>query len=71
MTLTGILYITDMRIYFQPMYTFSSKRVKSIRISQITMLYKRRYKLRNLAFELYTENNKNIFIAFETEDDRD
>jgi len=35
MILTGILYITDMRIYFQPLYTFSSKRVKSVRISQV------------------------------------
>ena len=35
------------------------------------MLYKRRYKLRNLAFELYTESDKNIFIAFDNEDERD
>jgi hypothetical protein len=35
------------------------------------MLYKRRYKLRNVAFELYTETSKNIFLAFDNELERD
>jgi factor associated with neutral sphingomyelinase activation len=45
--------------------------VKSIKYTEITKLYKRRWRLRNLGFEVFTSVNKSIFLAFNTENERD
>lgn len=71
MQLKGHLYMTDMRLYFQPMHQVSAHPVKSIRYSEITKLYKRRWRLRSLGFEVFTSNTKSIFLALNTEAERD
>jgi factor associated with neutral sphingomyelinase activation len=71
MSLAGLLFVTDQRVYFQPVYRVSAKPVKSVRYDQIVKLYRRRYKLRNIGFELYTSSNKSLFIAFYSEKERD
>ena len=42
MQLKGLLYMTDVRLYFQPLYQVSAHPVKSIKYSDISKLYKRR-----------------------------
>eukprot|EP00826_Nyctotherus_ovalis_P015016 TRINITY_DN14230_c0_g1_i7.p1 TRINITY_DN14230_c0_g1~~TRINITY_DN14230_c0_g1_i7.p1 ORF type:complete len:300 (-),score=61.94 TRINITY_DN14230_c0_g1_i7:2122-3021(-) len=42
----GLFYLTDKRIYFQPLHSFYAKPLFSFKIKNITGLYKRRYKLR-------------------------
>ena len=71
MQLKGLLYMTDVRLYFQPLYQVSSHPVKSIKYNDITKLYKRRWRLRNLGFEVFTSATKSIFLAFNTESERD
>lgn len=71
MQLKGLLYMTDVRLYFQPLYQVSAHPVKSVKYSEITKLYKRRWRLRNLGFEVFTSATKSIFLAFNTETERD
>ena len=71
MQLRGHLCITDLRLYFQPMHQVSAHPVKSVKLSEITKLYKRRWRLRNLGFEVFTSNEKSIFLAFDSETQRD
>lgn len=71
MQLKGLLYMTDLRLYFQSLYQVSAHPVKSIKYTEITKLYKRRWRLRNLGFEVFTSGNKSIFLAFNTENERD
>ena len=71
MQLKGLLYMTDVRMYFQPLYQVSAHPVKSVKYTDITKLYKRRWRLRNLGFEVFTSPNKSIFLAFNTESERD
>jgi hypothetical protein len=44
----GLFYITDKRIYFQPLHSFYAKPLFSYKIKNIVGLYKRRYKLRQV-----------------------
>jgi len=44
----GLFYLTDKRIYFQPLHSFYAKPLFSYKIKNITGLYKRRYKLRQV-----------------------
>lgn len=71
MHITGLLYLTDACLYFQPVYRISSKPVKSVKFREICKLYRRRWKLRNVGFELFMSTRKSIFLAFDTEFDRD
>ena len=42
----GLFYLTDKRIYFQPLHSFYAKPLVSFKLKGITGLYKRRYKLK-------------------------
>lgn len=44
----GLFYLTDKRIYFQPLHSFYAKPLFSYKIKNIIGLYKRRYKLRQV-----------------------
>lgn len=44
----GLFYLTDKKIYFQPLHSFYAKPSFSFKIKNITGLYKRRYKLRQV-----------------------
>ncbi|OMJ93774.1 hypothetical protein SteCoe_3221 [Stentor coeruleus] len=70
MQLKGIVYMTDIRMYFQPCYQVSAHPVKSVKYSEITKLYMRRWRLRNLGLEVFTTGNKSIFLAFNNEEER-
>lgn len=52
----GLLMITDVRIYFQPLFTLNTKKSILIKHKNINSLYKRRIKLR--------EVTKTIFISY-------
>lgn len=71
MHISGLLYLTDVCLYFQPVYRVSSKPVKSVKYREISKLYRRRWKLRNVGFEIFMSTRKSIFLAFDTEFDRD
>jgi factor associated with neutral sphingomyelinase activation len=71
MQIKGYLYMTDVRIYFQPIHQVSAHPVKSVKYSDISKLYKRRWRLRNLGFEFFTKTEKSIFLAFSSENERD
>ena len=71
MQVAGLLHLTDQRLYFQDLYKTSSNPVKSIRHYEIIRLYRRRWRLRNLGFELQTRQGRSLFIAFYSERDRD
>jgi len=44
----GLFYLTDKRIYFQPLHSFYAKPLVSFKLKGITGLYKRRYKLKQV-----------------------
>jgi factor associated with neutral sphingomyelinase activation len=44
--IAGLLYLTNERIYFQPLHSFHAKPLLSFRLTNIVALYKRRYKLK-------------------------
>jgi len=71
MSVPGLLYITDIRLYFQPVYQVSANPVKSIRHTDVCKIHKRRWKLRNVGFEIFTRDNKTLFLSFYTERERD
>jgi hypothetical protein len=50
----GILYLTNKRVYFQPVHTGiygSANTVVNFKLKEITQLFKRRYKLMNIGLE--------------------
>lgn len=71
MHIPGLLFITDVNLYFQPLYRVAANPVKRIEYAEITKLYRRRWRLRNVGFELVTKAGKSVFLAFETEQERD
>ena len=48
----GLFYLTDKRIYFQPLHSFYAKPLVSFKIKNIIGLYKRRYKLRHVLLNI-------------------
>ena len=51
----GILYLTNKRVYFQPVHTGiygSGNTVVNFKLKEIDQLFKRRYKLMNIGLEL-------------------
>jgi hypothetical protein len=51
----GLMMVTDCRIYFQPLFTLNTKKCLHIKYSNITKLFKRKTKLRDVrnSFNLY------------------
>ncbi len=45
----GMFYLTDKRIYFQPLHSIYAKPLVSFKIKSIVGLYKRRYKLKQVS----------------------
>ena len=46
----GLLMITDIRIYFQPLFTLNTKKSISIKLKNILSLFKRRIKLKEVNY---------------------
>lgn len=64
-----MLYLSTERLYYQSQTPFS--RLKSFPFTSIHRIFLRRYRLKNLAFELIFHSNKRLFLALETEATRD
>jgi hypothetical protein len=45
--------------------------VINFKLKDITELFKRRYKLMNIALEFLTKKNKNLYVAFQNTEERD
>jgi factor associated with neutral sphingomyelinase activation len=71
MHIPGLLFITDLNLYFQPLYRVAANPVKRVEFAEITKLYRRRWRLRNVGFEVITRAGKSLLLAFETESERD
>ena len=70
MQIKGCVVLTDKGLYFQPGYQVSAHPVKKVPYSDINKLYKRRWRHRSLGFEVFTTNNKSIFLTFDSEEIR-
>ena len=70
----GILMLTNERIYFQPVFDFYSKKITTIKFNRITKYYKRKVAEGNKGLEICAlskkSNEKNIFLVFENEYNR-
>lgn len=66
----GILRITDIRLYFQPIFKISSKKSINVKFSSMTQLFKRRLHLMNIGLEIVT-NKKSLLLEFENQNLRD
>ena len=71
----GMLMLTDMRIYFQPVFKINLKKCISIKYNKIKQFYKRRTSQGEYGIEICAvklENNtKTLFIIFDSESNRD
>jgi hypothetical protein len=67
----GLFYLTDKRIYFQPLHSIYAKPLVSFNLKKIMALYKRRYKLRQLGLEWKHSKGKSMYISFQTTELRD
>lgn len=71
----GILYLTNKRVYFQPVHTGiygSANTVVNFKLKEITQLFKRRYKLMNIGLEFRVKDQeKTMYITFTDSEERD
>jgi factor associated with neutral sphingomyelinase activation len=51
----GLVYLTDQRIYFQPLHSINTKPLMSTKICNIVGLFKRRYKLKQVPLVIFFE----------------
>ena len=66
------MYLTNKRLYFQPFHSIYNKPVINFKVSQITELFVRRYKLLNIGLELRTKKaGKSLYVIFYNTDERD
>ena len=54
-TIHGLLYLTNKNIYFQSIHSVSAKPVKKIAIEEIVKLYRRRFELKYVNFQIKIE----------------
>ena len=58
-SLEGLLYITDERVYMQPVHPYVlGQSVINIKLSKVRELFKRRYTLMDLGLEIVSYSNK-------------
>ena len=71
----GILYLTNKRVYFQPVHTGiygSGNTVVNFKIKEIIELFKRRYKLLNIGLEFrMRDQQRTMYLAFQNTEERD
>ena len=60
----GILYLTNKRVYFQPYHSIYTKPVINFKLKDIKELFKRRFKLMNIGMEFITNKMKCLYVAF-------
>ena len=73
--ITGLLYVTNQRIYFQPYHNIYEEHVVHFTIRKYTEFFKRRFKLMETGLQLVLQQkgkkNRTCYIAFNTDKDRD
>lgn len=69
LALDCLLYLSTERLYYEAQTPFSI--LKSIPFSSIKHLFLRRYRLKNVAFELVLQSSKRLFFALNSEVCRD
>jgi hypothetical protein len=72
----GLLYLTNKRVYFQPVHSGiygSGNTVINFKLKDINELFKRRYKLLNIALEFRVAGlqQKTCYLAFQSSEERD
>jgi hypothetical protein len=70
-SIDGLLYITNKRVYFQPYQSIYQKPVINWDTAEITSLFRRRYKLINTGMEFLCKQGKGLFLAFKIRQDRE
>ena len=72
--ISGLLYITNERIYFQPYHNIYDTQVISFSIKRFQDFFKRRFKLIDIGLQLVLQKNndtpKTLYIAFDNVNDR-
>eukprot|EP00053_Salpingoeca_punica_P024611 m.13881 g.13881 ORF g.13881 m.13881 type:complete len:966 (-) comp6991_c0_seq1:1490-4387(-) len=67
----GRVMLTSERLYFQPFNNIDSEPVRKYTLSSIYRVIKRRYLLRNVGIELYFRQQGQLYLAFDTHQQRD
>lgn len=66
----GFLYITNINLYIQPVTTKEDKFTR-FSIKTIQKMFKRRYSLKDVALEMYSQDGLSYFLAFDGPEIRD
>jgi len=69
----GLLMLTDIRIYYQPLFSLDNKKSHSIKYENIEKLFKRRIKLKEVGIEICLikhDKKQEILFQFENESTR-
>jgi factor associated with neutral sphingomyelinase activation len=69
LALDCLLYISTERLYYETQTPFS--RLKSVPFSSIHYIFLRRYRLKNVGFEVILHSSKRLFFAMDSEPSRD
>lgn len=69
LALDCLVYISTERLYYETQKPFA--RVKSVPFSAIRYLFLRRYRLKNVGFEVILHTSKRLFFAMDSEPSRD
>jgi hypothetical protein len=67
----GLFFLTDQRLYFQPLQNVFIKPVISFAIKKIKKIYKRRYRLQHIALEISDANTKSLYLIFDAKSIRE
>ncbi|EGG18026.1 BEACH domain-containing protein [Cavenderia fasciculata] len=68
----GRLFITNVRLYFQPMNNIEAQRINHFNLDSITKVLKRRHGLREIGLELFfNDESSSLFFTFKNLNNRD
>lgn len=69
-SIEGLFFITDTRIYFQPIHSIYAKPLFMIKIINLTQLFRRRYRLLHIGIEIATKKGESFYFSFSSTEDR-
>jgi len=69
LALDCLLYLSTERLYYETQTPFS--RLKSVPFTHISHIFLRRYRLKNVAFEVVLQSSKRLFFSLDSEPCRD
>ena len=72
--ISGLLYITNQRLYFQPYHNIYDEQVVHFTVRKFTEFFKRRFKLMETGLQLMLKSKRSgyrtLYLAFQNEKDR-